>query len=137
MKKDEEKKTKKKKKEDTKVKEEKKQEKKVDIKEEKKEEPKHEEKHEEPKHEEKKKEEVEEKTIYVERNSGFNTFEVIIIIVIALLFGILIGYFISSSKDKVEGTEVSPELKDLIVTYNSILDNYYDEVSEKYTIYKS
>ncbi len=123
MKKDEEKKTKKKKKEDTKVKEEKKKEKK--------EETKHEEKHEEPKHEEKKEEEVEEKTIYVERNSGFNTFEVIIIIVIALLFGILIGYFISSSKDKVEGTEVSPELKDLIVTYNSILDNYYDEVSEK------
>ena len=75
--------------------------------------------------------EVEEKTIYVERNSGFNTFEVIIIIVISVLFGILVGYFLSASKSKVEGTEVSSELKDLIVTYNSILDNYYDEVDEK------
>ncbi len=75
--------------------------------------------------------EVEEKTIYVERNSGFNTFEVLVIIVISVLFGILVGYFLSIGKNKVEGTEVSSELKDFIVTYNNILDNYYGEVSEK------
>ena len=61
----------------------------------------------------------EEKTIYVERNSGFNTFEVIVIIVISVLFGILVGYFLSSSKSKVEGTEVSHELRDFIITYNN------------------
>ena len=73
----------------------------------------------------------EDKTIYVERNSGFNTFEVIVIIVISVLFGILVGYFLSSSKSKVEGTEVSHELRDFIITYNTILDNYYGEVTEK------
>ena len=73
----------------------------------------------------------EEKTIYVERNSGFNTFEVIVIIVISVLFGILVGYFLSSSKSKVEGTEVSHELRDFIITYNTILDTYYGEVTEK------
>ncbi len=71
------------------------------------------------------------KTVYVERNNGFNTFEVIVIIVVSVLFGILVGYLLSLGKNKVEGTEISPELKDFIVTYNNILDNYYDKVSEK------
>lgn len=78
-----------------------------------------------------KNEEVEEKTVYIERNNGFNTFEVLVIIVISVLFGILVGYFLTIGKSKVEGTEVSPELKDFIVTYNNILDNYYGKVSEK------
>lgn len=68
------------------------------------------------------------KEIIVERNKGFNTIEVIVIIFISVLFGIIVGYVITSGKNSLVGQEVSPEIGEFITTYNSILDNYYDSV---------
>lgn len=70
------------------------------------------------------------KEIIVEKNKGFNTIEVIIIICISIFFGIIVGYIITSSKSNFVGEEVSSELVEFITTYNNILDNYYDSVDE-------
>lgn len=70
------------------------------------------------------------KEIIVETNKGFNTVEVIIIIFISVLFGIIVGYVITSSKNSFVGKEVSPEVSEFVTTYNNILENYYDSVDE-------
>ena len=69
--------------------------------------------------------------VIVENKSGFNTIEVIVIIIISILFGMVVGSIITSSKSEVKGTRVSRELQEFVTTYNNILDNYYDKVSEK------
>ena len=67
--------------------------------------------------------------VVVEKNNGFNTLEVIIMIFVSIFFGIVVGCVLSSSKTF--GTEVSDEAQEIISTYNSIIDNYYGEVDEK------
>ena len=64
--------------------------------------------------------------VVVERDSGFNTIEVMVIILISVLFGIVIGCILNSTKSI--GKEVSNEASEIITTYNAILENYYDEV---------
>lgn len=70
------------------------------------------------------------KEIIVENKSGFNIVEVISIIIVSVLFGIVVGSVISSSKKTVNGIKVSDELQEFVTTYNNILDNYYDKISE-------
>ncbi len=67
--------------------------------------------------------------IIVERRSGFNFSEVIIIMIIAIMFGFLLGNIVnfvvfndSSSND---------ELDELVTTYNNIVDNYYDDLDKE------
>ncbi len=67
--------------------------------------------------------------VVVERNSGFNTIEVLVIILVTILFGIAAGYALSYSRTG--GVEVSKETQELIQTYNNILVNYDGEVSEE------
>lgn len=67
--------------------------------------------------------------VVVEKNNGFNTVEVIIIIFVSIFFGVVVGCVLSSSKTF--GMEVSKEAEEIITTYNSIVDNYYDEIDEK------
>lgn len=69
--------------------------------------------------------------VVVVDKSGFNTVEVIAIIFISILFGIFVGYIISSSKKSVSGKKVSSELQEFVTTYNNIVNNYYGKVSEK------
>ena len=64
--------------------------------------------------------------VVIERDSGFNTIEVMVIILISVLFGIVIGCILNSTKSI--GKEVSNEASEIITTYNAILENYYDEV---------
>ena len=64
--------------------------------------------------------------VVVERDSGFNTIEVMVIILISVLFGVVIGCILNSTKSI--GKEVSNEASEIITTYNAILENYYDEV---------
>ena len=47
------------------------------------------------------------------------------------IFGIVIGCIVSYNKDVVAGREISNELREFVLTYNSIVDNYYDKVDEK------
>lgn len=67
--------------------------------------------------------------IIVEKKSGFTYPEMIIIMVIALLFGFLIGNIISFSKQANYST--SGEVKQLVDTYYEIVDNYYEDIDKE------
>lgn len=86
--------------------------------------------------EEEKKENV--KEIIVERKSGFNYLEVIIIMIIMLVAGFFIGSFVSwatKTKDnKVivsDNKEIPSEFNEFINTYNNIVNDYYQEIDHK------
>ena len=64
--------------------------------------------------------------IVVERDNGFNTVEVIVIILISILFGLVIGYILSSTRTF--GSKVSDEASEIVTTYDTILKNYYNEI---------
>ena len=86
--------------------------------------------------EEEKKEEVEIREVIVERKSGFNYAEVIVIMIITLILGVVIGSFISYiSGDKTSGKEVikevPQELEEFVKTYNNIITDYYEEVNHE------
>lgn len=68
------------------------------------------------------------RSVIVEKDNGFNIIEVIVIILISILFGIFVGYILSSSRTF--GTVVSDEVQEIITTYESILDNYYEKIDE-------
>ena len=68
--------------------------------------------------------------IIVERRSGFNFSEVIIIMIIAIMFGFLLGNIVnfvvfsdSSSNDD--------KFKELVTTYDNIVNNYYEDVDKE------
>lgn len=68
--------------------------------------------------------------IIVERRSGFNFSEVIIIMIIAIMFGFLLGNIVNFVvfNDK---TSDGDELDELVTTYNNIIDNYYEDVDKE------
>ena len=68
--------------------------------------------------------------IIVERRSGFNFSEVIVIMIIAIMFGFLLGNIVNfvvfdknSSSDN--------ELDELVSTYDNIINNYYEDVDKE------
>lgn len=65
----------------------------------------------------------------IDKSNGFNTKEVVVIVVISVLFGFLAGYSLCNAKPA--GIMVSDEIHELVSTYESILDGYYGEVNEK------
>ncbi len=68
--------------------------------------------------------------VIVERRSGFNISEVIIIMIIAIMFGFLLGNivnFVVFDKDN----SSSDELNELVTTYDNIINNYYDDVDKE------
>ncbi len=78
------------------------------------------------------KEEIRE--VIVEKKSGFNFVEVIVIIVISLLFGIFLGSAITYAKEgvsPVSSKEVPKELSEFVSTYEDIIENYYDKVDKE------
>ncbi|HIT37827.1 MAG TPA: S41 family peptidase [Candidatus Onthousia faecipullorum] len=68
--------------------------------------------------------------IIVERRSGFNFSEVIIIMIIAIMFGFLLGNIVNFVvfNDKSSNGD---ELDELVTTYNNIIDNYYEDVDKE------
>lgn len=68
--------------------------------------------------------------VIVEHKSGFNTLEVIIIIVVSIVFGAVVGSTLSLSHKNVDGVEVSDSLQEFIITYHNIVENYYKDVKE-------
>lgn len=68
---------------------------------------------------------------FVEKSDGFNTFEVVGIIFISVLFGVIVGCMLSYGKNTFTGKPISKELNEFINTYDSIIENYYDDISEK------
>ena len=65
----------------------------------------------------------------IDKSNGFNTKEVVVIVVISVFFGFLAGYSLCNAKPA--GIMVSDEIHELVSTYESILDGYYGEVNEK------
>ncbi len=66
--------------------------------------------------------------VIVERRTGFNYPEMIIIMLIAILFGFLLGNIISYTKGYSSSDE---ELKEFVATYEDIVNNYYEDVDKE------
>lgn len=69
--------------------------------------------------------------IIVEHKSGFNTVEVLIIIIISIIFGVVVGCSVSFFRQEYRGEKVSSSLQELITVYNNILDGYYKNIDEQ------
>ncbi len=67
--------------------------------------------------------------VVVEKDNGFNVIEVIVIIFVSVLFGVVVGCILSSSKTF--GIAVDSEVQEIISTYENIVENYYDEVDKE------
>ena len=71
--------------------------------------------------------------VVVERKTGFNYIEVIVIMIITLILGAVIGSFITYIfKDEkpitTSGTSIPTELEEFVKTYNNIVTDYYEDV---------
>lgn len=62
---------------------------------------------------------------------SFSTFEVIIIILFSVSFGIISGYLLTYSQSSLSRIRSDKNLKELVETYNSIIENYYEDISGK------
>lgn len=60
----------------------------------------------------------------------FSILEVIIITLISILFGIIIGYVITFTHSSYSILNSNPKLKEIINTYDNILENYYEDIDE-------
>ena len=73
--------------------------------------------------------------IIVERKTGFNMAEVIVIIILSILFGGIIGgvitYSYNNKDHNISDSKISSDLDEFVFTYNNILDNYYESVDKK------
>lgn len=80
------------------------------------------------------KSQIEIREVVVERKTGFNYAEVIVIMIITLILGAVIGSFVSfiSKGKEVENgniiSEVPEDLEEFVNTYNNIINDYYEEV---------
>lgn len=71
------------------------------------------------------------KEIVTIKKEGFSYPEMVIIMIIAILFGFLIGNVVSFTKKETTNSSVSNELKEFVDTYNDIVNNYYDKVNKE------
>ena len=79
------------------------------------------------------KEEIEDnnvREIIVERRSGFNFSEVIIIMIIAIMFGFLLGNIVNFVVFS-DNSSSGDELDELVSTYDNIVNNYYEDVDKE------
>ena len=68
---------------------------------------------------------------HFENDSTFSLFEVIVLILISVVFGVIIGYLLTYGNSNLRRVRSNSNLGEVVNTYNSIIDNYYDEVDEK------
>lgn len=71
------------------------------------------------------------KEIVTIKKEGFSYPEIVIIMIIAILFGFLIGNVVSFTKKETTNSSVPSELKEFVDTYNDIVNNYYDKVNKE------
>ena len=67
----------------------------------------------------------------LENESNFSLFEVIVIIFISVIFGVIIGYMLTYGNSNLSRVRSDTNLGEVVRTYNSIVDNYYNEVDEE------
>ncbi len=63
-------------------------------------------------------------------DSKFSIFEVIIVTFISIIFGIIVGYILTYTSTPIKAIKSDHNLEEIISTYNTIKDNYYDDVDE-------
>ncbi len=68
--------------------------------------------------------------IIVERRSGFNFSEVIIIMIIAIMFGFLLGNIVNFVVFS-DNSSSDDALDELVSTYDNIINNYYEDVDKE------
>ena len=66
-----------------------------------------------------------------DNESKFSLFEVIIIILISVIFGVIIGYLLTYGNSNLSRVRSNTYLGEIVSTYNNIVDNYYDDLDEK------
>ena len=71
------------------------------------------------------------KEIVTIQKEGFSYPEIVIIMIIAILFGFLIGNVVSFSKKDGSSSSVPSDLKEFVATYNDIVNNYYTSVNKE------
>lgn len=71
------------------------------------------------------------KEVVTIKKEGFSYPEMVIIMIIAILFGFLIGNVVSFTKKETTNSSVPSELKEFVDTYNDIVNNYYDKVNKE------
>ena len=69
--------------------------------------------------------------IIVEHKSGFNTIEVLVLVLVAIAFGFVVGTGVSFFKQEYKGEKISNSLQELIAVYNNIMDSYYEDIDEQ------
>lgn len=68
--------------------------------------------------------------VVVEHRSGFNTIEVLFLVLIAIVFGAVIGYGLSLFRQEYQENKESSSLQELVTVYHNILDDYYKKIDE-------
>ena len=66
----------------------------------------------------------------IEEDNTFSMFEVIIIILISILFGIVIGYIITYNKNPMYDNKSGNNISEIINVYNNLVNNYYGKVDQ-------
>lgn len=68
--------------------------------------------------------------IDLEEDSKFSIFEVIIVTFISIIFGIIVGYILTYTSTPIKAIKSDPNLEEIISAYNTLKNNYYDDVNE-------
>ncbi len=63
-------------------------------------------------------------------DSKFSIFEVIIVTFISIIFGIIVGYILTYTSTPIKAIKSDHNLEEIISTYNTLKDNYYDDVDK-------
>ena len=66
----------------------------------------------------------------IPNDSSFSIAEVIVIVCISILFGIIIGYIITYSRNPVNHVSSNKNLNEIVSVYNNILEDYYGELNQ-------
>lgn len=79
------------------------------------------------------KEEINAKEVVIEKKTGFNVIEVVLIMIITLLFGGVLGGFITytavdCNPTTIEGEKLPNELSEFVQVYEELKENYYDTI---------
>lgn len=67
----------------------------------------------------------------INSNSNFSMYEVIIIVLISICFGIIVGYILTYTNSNIYTLRSDSNLNDIVTTYNDINKYYYKDVDNK------
>jgi len=66
----------------------------------------------------------------ITNDSSFSIAEVMVIVCISILFGVIIGYIITYSRNPVNHVSNNKNLNEIVSVYNNILEDYYGELDQ-------